>query len=159
MKLIESLEKECSERDDDDCFLTYSDYESLIESFEVEICITVHDNNYQGDSRYILKNDNGSYGFLIFGWGSCRGCDALQACGSKQEIYELRDQLWNEIKWGSFYELLSYIENRDWELQYYWNDDKTKDFVKQAVELLSKIAGCKSEPIIKKIFAKENADL
>lgn len=57
------------------------DYKPIVNSFG-KIIIQVNDGDYQEDS-YILLEDDGRYGYLSFGWGSCSGCDALQACSWK----------------------------------------------------------------------------
>jgi len=76
-------------------------YEGLVDSFGVEIVFDEHDDDYQGDSFYLLKDVEGRYGFLNFGWGSCSGCDAYQ--GAQDEggnaLEELRDELWESVNW------------------------------------------------------------
>lgn len=112
------------------------DYGALINSMGFETLLQVDDSDYQGDSRLILRDGN-RYGMLIFGWGSCSGCDALQACESFKEIEELRESLFNSILWyDSKEELHAFIRDRDWDLQYSWHEQETKDFVEQALVLL-----------------------
>ena len=114
-------------------------YEDLINSFEHEIVLEFHDNAYLGDSRYILR-DGSRYGFLNFGWGSCSGCDALAACETIEEVIELRDSLYNDIAWyDSAAGLLQFIKDRDWSLQYSWNNEGMRQFVKDATRMLEKI--------------------
>lgn len=76
-------------------------YEGLVDSFGVEIVFDEHDDDYQGDSFYLLKDAEGRYGFLNFGWGSCSGCDAYQDAevegGNALEV--LRDELWESVNW------------------------------------------------------------
>jgi hypothetical protein len=111
-------------------------YGPMLQSFGYEILIQVDDNDYDGDSRLLLKDGN-SYGILIFGWGSCSGCDALQACDSYEEVDELRNMLNNEILWRSSAEnLLDYIVNKDWELEYAWHHEETRDFIDQITAYL-----------------------
>lgn len=110
------------------------DYNPLIESFG-EILLQVDDNDYHGDSRALLFKD-GSYGILIFGWGSCSGCDSLQACSTHEEIAELRDGLESSTKWGSLNETLEYLLNHDWEGDYSWGQPETREFVEKAIEVL-----------------------
>ena len=114
-----------------------SNYNPLIQSFG-EVLLQVDDNDYQGDTRVILKKDN-DYGLLIFGWGSCSGCDALQACNSYKEIEELRKYLEGSIRWGSADELLTYFQTHDWEGDYSWHDRETRQFVADGIKLLSTI--------------------
>lgn len=113
------------------------DYSPLLGSFGYEIILQVDDNDCQGDSR-ILYRDGSRYGLLIFGWGSCSGCDSLQACSSVEEIEELREGLHKNIIWkSSAEEMLGFIKDRDWEAQHSWHDDETKNFVAQAITLLT----------------------
>lgn len=113
------------------------DYRPLLESFGHEILLQVDDDDYQGDSRLILR-DGGRYGLLIFGWGSCSGCDSLQACCSIKDIEELRDQLHKDIIWkDSREEMLQFVRGRDWETQYSWHSDETKEFVEKALAMLA----------------------
>jgi hypothetical protein len=96
----------------------YYSYSELVESFEVEVLVTVQDDNWQGDTRHLLR-DGDRYGLLTFGWGSCSGCDALEACRGVAEVTELRDQLWSNVHWerdaGA---MLVYIDGKDWALDY-----------------------------------------
>ena len=52
------------------------DYSPILLSFDAEIVLAADDQDYQGDS-YVLYRRGDSFGVLIFGWGSCSGCDAL----------------------------------------------------------------------------------
>lgn len=114
-----------------------SNYTPMLEQFG-EILIRVDDNDYQGDSYLIYKKEN-SYGYLRFGWGSCSGCDALQACNTIQEVQELMDNLYNDIIWfDSLTELKNYFMNKDWELEYSWHVDDFKDFLNQVEKLNEK---------------------
>lgn len=54
--------------------------------------------SYQGDSLYMVKGEQG-YGILTFGWGSCSGCDSLEACSSQADIDALQDDLERGIRW------------------------------------------------------------
>src|SRR5690606_9236886 len=98
-----------------------NNYQPIVESFG-KILIQVDDNGYSGDTR-VLYELKGKYGILIFGWGSCCGCDTLQACGSIEDIDKLIEQLSNKIKWfNSIEELKQYVKEKDWELEYSWHE-------------------------------------
>jgi hypothetical protein len=121
-----------------------SDYNPLIGSFG-EILLQVDDKDYQGDTRVILKRGD-EYGLLIFGWGSCSGCDALQACDTYQDIENLRARLESDIKWLPAKELLAYLETHDWKGDYSWHDDgETKQFVEQATAMMRERANEKAD--------------
>lgn len=111
------------------------DYRPLLESFGYEILLQVDDQDYSGDSR-VLFRDGDRYGVLVFGWGSCSVCDALQACSSYEEIDELRQELHRRIRWGSREEILHYLETHDWEGDWCWHAPETRQFLEQAKELL-----------------------
>ena len=114
----------------------YYHYDGLLESFGYEKLLQVDDNDYQGDSR-LLYRDGDRYGFLSFGWGSCSGCDALQACCDLKEVDELRQQLFGQIIWkDNKAEMRDFLANRDWEAQWCGNRKETKEFVAKALELL-----------------------
>lgn len=119
-------------------------YDDLIESMDVERLVEVTDQNYQGDTRLLLKKGD-RYGYLCFGWGSCSGCDALEAIDGYKytgngyeylvtaEHYELRDQLYNQIVWkDSREEMLAYFKEKDWSLDYQYD----KKFVDESIQHL-----------------------
>lgn len=112
----------------DEYFFGPCDYQPILEEFG-EILIQVDDKDYQGDSRVLFKNGN-LYGILIFGWGSCSGCDSLQGCDSYEEIDELMIEMFRDIKWfDSLEDCKKYTKTRDWELQYCYHCDETKEFI------------------------------
>lgn len=102
--------------------------------------LQVDDNDYQGDSRLLFRDGN-RIGVMIFGWGSCSGCDALQACQTYAGIEELRTELHNGVHWfDSVAEALAYFETHDWGGDYSWHAEETKRFVAEGTELLRKLA-------------------
>ena len=103
------------------------DYTPILEQFG-EILIRVDDEDYNGDSYLIYKKD-GKYGYLIFGWGSCSGCDALQGCDTIQEVQELMNSLYNGITWfDSLAALQDYFAEKDWSLEYCYHIETFKKF-------------------------------
>lgn len=133
-----------------DCFeggLTYGpgDYDPLVNSIG-DVRIKIDDSDYQGDSRVLLYNpERAAFGILIFGWGSCSGCDSLQACQSFEEVEELRQQMFNSVKWGDPEELIHYIKTHDWEGDYSYHDAKPElfEFLEAAENHLNKTIGRK----------------
>lgn len=119
--------KKAKEIYENDIFSWY-DYQPMLDEFG-EILIQVDEEAYQGDSFLIYKNDN-KYGLLVFGWGSCSGCDALQACDTIDEVQELMDRLYNSIEWfDSLQELKDYLSNDSTEeLKWYSYSDTFKEF-------------------------------
>ncbi len=111
------------------------DYTPIVEAIG-NVLVRVDDNDYQGDS-YVLYYEDGKYGYLNFGWGSCSGCDALQGCSSLEQVQSLIDGMVGSVQWfDSKEECLSYFKNADWEGKYSWHVAKHKSFVQQVIEKL-----------------------
>jgi hypothetical protein len=112
------------------------DYGPVLESIGA-IAIQVDDDNYQGDSRVLYRGKGDCWGVLLFGWGSCSGCDSLQACSHRKEIEELRDDLATRVRWGTREEILAYLMSKDFETESSYREDKIKQFVSKATSLLA----------------------
>jgi hypothetical protein len=111
-------------------------YQPMLDSFGYDVLLQVDDDDYQGDSR-ILYEDGNRYGILIFGWGSCSGCDSLQGCDSYQEIENLRAELHNGIMWfDSATHALDYFIHHDWGGDYGGGLEWSKRFVKESIKIL-----------------------
>lgn len=118
-------------------------YEEIVDTFECQTILEADDNDYQGDSYKLLKNTAGNYGILIFGWGSCSGCDALQAIVDYisiqipeqrkeqilRELTELRDQMYSSITWRSRNEMVEYITGKQFDLEWYYYRDGGRKFI------------------------------
>lgn len=115
-------------------------YEPLVEAFGQRVIVAVDVNDYQGDSyRLIADGDEPDqrYGILIFGWGSCSGCDALQACESIDDLQALADSLQSQVQWFSDKEALRrYMEEHDWKGDWSWHQEEMHDFRRQVMEFL-----------------------
>jgi hypothetical protein len=86
----------------------------MVNSFG-NIVIEVDENDEQGSS-WVLYNDNGRFGYLQFGWGSCAGCDSLKACTNIQEVQDLANELEQSIIWfDDKHSALSWFKLHDWE--------------------------------------------
>lgn len=108
------------------------DYQPILNAIG-NVLIQVDDDDYQGDSRLLYEKE-GKFGYLIFGWGSCSGCDALQACESMNDVQDLIDGLVNDVKWfDSLGELKEYFKEKDWELEYSWHSSETKEFIEKVL--------------------------
>lgn len=89
------------------------DYDPIIDNFG-NVVEKIDIGGYQGDTLVFYDN-HGCYGFLSFGWGSCSGCDALQACSTLDDVQELMDDLYNSIKWfDTIEEAREYFSKHDW---------------------------------------------
>ena len=110
------------------------DYQPMLNEFG-DIVIQEDQDDYQGDSFLIYKVDD-RYGYLNFGWGSCSGCDALQACNNINEVQKLMDELYDSIQWfDSLAELKIYFADTDWWLKHEYYLDEFKTFLERVKEL------------------------
>lgn len=102
------------DRDGADC----RGYDPMLEEFG-EIIIRVDQEGYEGDSWLLYRSDNANYGYLQFGWGSCSGCDAYEACESIEDVQRLMEHLWQSVKWfGTAVEAYKYFTEKDWSGEY-----------------------------------------
>lgn len=53
----------------------------------------------KGDAFFLLKGHDGRFGFMVFGFGSCSGCDALQGCKTIEELDYLITALLSGVRW------------------------------------------------------------
>lgn len=94
-----------------------------------EVLIEESDDDYSGSSYYLLK-DGERYGYLEFGWGSCSGCDALEACDTKADLGHLFVSLRDSVHWeASLDAMLAWFVAHDWRGSWSWHDGCRK-FVK-----------------------------
>ena len=113
------------------------DYDPMINAFGC-VAVRVDDRDYQGDTR-VLYDSNGRIGHLIFGWGSCSGGDALQACCSIEELQELCNSLESSIEWFKTPQAaLDWFLTRDWCGDYCWQAVETREYLTKAIEYLRK---------------------
>jgi hypothetical protein len=113
------------------------DYEPLLKSFGYEIVYQEDEPGYQGDSFVLFRNGD-QWGHLNFGWGSCSGCDSLQACGSDlKKIESLRDELNDSIVWDTRENLAIYFDTHDWAGDYVWSSGTFQTYLKAAKEILN----------------------
>ena len=113
-----------------------SDYQPMLNEFG-KIILQVDMQNYQGDS-WLLYQDGEKIGYLNYGWGSCSGCDALQACTTFGEIQGLMNDLRDDVKWfDNKQEALKYFLEHDHKGDYAWSYTEYKEFLVKAIELLS----------------------
>ena len=80
------------------------------------VAIRADDDYVQGDSRILYRESNGKWGYLLFGWGSCSVCDALQACESYAELNQLFCTLQAKIIWfDTAQDAQEFVVSHDWE--------------------------------------------
>lgn len=111
-------------------------YEAMVTSFGFNELAKVSIGAYQGDTSYLLR-DGDRYGYLDFGWGSCSGCDALEACDSVADIRKLWTGLLSGIRWfDTAADAAEFFRSHDWEADYN-NGPELRAFVAEALGWLS----------------------
>jgi hypothetical protein len=116
----------------------YINYDDIAATFG-ELVEQGKSDDYQGDEWFLLKRvtDKGvEYGFLEQGFGSCSGCDALQACGTEHEYNELINEMFLRIKWDSAPNLLAWFETYDWTGHWSGSSEECRQFIKESIEHL-----------------------
>lgn len=112
----------------------YPSYSMLV-SCHGAILTSVSDHDYHGDQRWLVRTPEGLFGIVISGFGSCSGCDVLQACVSPEDYDEIRKSL--APKWfKSPAECTAYLTGKDWETHHSFRVEESARFVKQCLEVL-----------------------
>lgn len=110
-------------------------YIPIVRLFGIPL-VVVSDNDYQGDTRVLLRDGN-RYGVLVIGFGSCSGCDALQACTTFEDVDRLIDDLEADVHWfDTLTDAQTYVAfDADRQLQHYWHCNEWADFKQQVLAL------------------------
>jgi hypothetical protein len=118
-------------------YFSHPSYSELFKGINASVVLTYDVGSYQGSSWLLFRAKGCDlYGFLEFGWGSCSGCDALQACDSYEDLDKLRHRLINSIVWNSVSKTVKFLREKDWETMSDGSVGKGEEFVKQALPLL-----------------------
>ena len=119
--------------EDDEGYFTHPYYAELINAFGYEVVSVKDSGDYQGDYFYILRNGS-SFGWLVFGYGSCSGCDSMQACNTPAEVLDLAMRLENNIIWHEDAAgLKDYLENKDHEGEFYGYRSSWPEMVEEMI--------------------------
>lgn len=74
---------------------------------------------HHGDTMVLLRRGprcDYEHGYLMFGWGSCSGCDALLRCETYGELDELIEKVYNKVRWfDDREEALEFLRGHEWE--------------------------------------------
>lgn len=121
--------KEITQRD-------FDTYDDMVDSFDCLSLATDFIGDYQGDIFYLLKKDN-EYCLLVIGYGSCSGCDALEACDTREERIELAESIRSSMQWFSKEDLLDHLNVEYLETQYYWYEADAKEVIEKYKGILN----------------------
>jgi hypothetical protein len=120
-----------------------------LESRFCDVIATERTGSWQGDEYFIVKQatddwaDDYRYGFSSASYGSCSGCDALQAAGSNGEaLNDLADQTYRGIRWfDTVEELIEFLRTADPANNWYANEDEWPALVAKFVAKLEALDG------------------
>ena len=117
---------------------TAPSYEEGLKSRFIEVIGSQTFGHYQGDYIFIVKNSEGELGVVVVGYGSCSGCDALEACETEEQFNSLIDSIVANIKWGSKKKLISYVKNEVKDNDWYRSDKGFQESIKTLIALIEK---------------------
>lgn len=120
-------------------------YESVLDTFGYEVVLYETLGSWQGDIVTILK-DGTRFGFLMFGYGSCSGCDALEGTSTLDDLKALAIGLHSDIRWFESMSdlarwLVKAIVNYDEDSvpgSWYYYDNDVKDWAKGFTDNIGK---------------------
>jgi hypothetical protein len=111
-------------------FYPEESYYELVEK-NADVLIEHTLGSYQGDMLFLLRNGD-QFGFLVVGYGSCSGCDSLEACESQEAVDSLAERIYDGIKWfDSFDELKSYVLDDNKDLEWYAHEGGWPEFLEK----------------------------
>lgn len=117
------------------------EYSEMLKEPGWQIIRDVCSGDYQGQYGFLLREESsGRFGVVFISYGSCSGCDALQACQTWDDLSNLRDDVLNTITWfNTPVEAVNWFESRDWETQAAYYE---KDFGQFKIDCISYLASC-----------------
>lgn len=101
-----------------------------------DVLVLDWDEGWGGDGRAVLRRQ-GRFGFVVIGWGSCGGCDALQLCRSYREIEGVIRRVENSIRWfDSLGDLKRYVvDDAERQCSHYFHNLNWRRFCDSAAAL------------------------
>lgn len=123
---------------DADCWWAPSDYTPIINALGT-VLVRHDDDDYQGDTFALVRNEAGLLGLVNIGWGSCCGCDALQACNNDTDLAKLIETIYAGVEWKTLDDMRAYFQAHDWEGGYGWSGGCQQAFVAEAKQVLESL--------------------
>lgn len=114
-------------------------YSGFVDSFEVEVLAFEAVGDYQGDYHWLLYDPiNREYAFLTIGYGSCSGCDWLEAMegSSEKEYIEARDDIWNGLIWQSATRMLEWLTSETRKHDFSWFEEGYREFINECIRIM-----------------------
>lgn len=100
--------------------------------------------DYQGDILYLLEEPSTQqFGILIQSYGSCSGCDELEAIGAagyraprsevKEELSKLAVRMFERTFWGTRDQILNYLKDRDGANSWFMNNPEGQMAIQEII--------------------------
>lgn len=121
----------------------YVEYEDLFTVSGMTILDSKYIGDYQGDLVLILRSPEGkevpSLGISLFGYGSCSGCDALQAAMYNEEQMEsLRESLLSDVDWfSSAQEALDFLGSEEFRGRWQYGSGEAVSWLKEKLSAMA----------------------
>lgn len=101
-----------------------------------EVALNIDKGDYQGDSYVLFKSPK--WGFLAFGWGSCSGCDAFEACDNHEDLQSLIESMVASVRWfDSPKEALEWFDSKDWKTEWMGYKEELKEVISEMKAFLA----------------------
>ena len=91
--------------------------------------------SWQGDYVYLLKNSD-LFSLVVIGYGSCSGCDALEACENDEDFESLKQSVLNTIVFDSKEGLIKDLTDTE-KNRWYFYEDEWEDVKREVLEILN----------------------
>lgn len=120
-------------------------YRDLIDTMGFDVLAEKDFGSYQGDTVVSLR-DGERVGILVFGYGSCSGCDEIEGIMSYgkldndklRDLTALRDKMAGNIMWSEKGGLRALVDSRDAANNYWLYNDGEAEYVRAEASRLDK---------------------
>ncbi len=111
--------------------MSYETYSSLLSRHFLYVTEIVT-GSYQGDLVFRVEDEDGRVGYLVWGYGSCSGCDELEAAyGDEAAESAIAEDMANAVFFGTEQEIRDHALTKDGNRWYAYNEE-----VRQAIDAL-----------------------
>lgn len=93
--------------------------------------------DWQGDYAVIFKANDNLFAFTVIGYGSCSGCDVMEACENEKEYKELISDVVNSLKWTTAEEIVAQIKDEYDDNNWYRHESTFKESVDKLIKAVS----------------------
>lgn len=114
-------------------------YMTLIQAMGHDLLVHLSESGWSGDDFLLMRDADGRYGFLVFGWGSCSGCDAMEAASSWEDAEAIYQKLCDDVHWfDTLAGCVAYIHDKHRAgMEWYRFSDEFPSFVQQVDEYVA----------------------